>query len=857
MLTSLIVQIVDASRRFALPVIVLTLVASVALGGYVATHFRINTDINQLLSADLAWRQREMALEQAFPQKTDRLVVVIDGDTPDAAEDAAAALAQKMQALPQHFKNVIRPEAIPFFRKNGLLFLSADELNGLLDKLAQAQPMLGTIASDPSLRGLFGTLDLVLQGVAQEQVDAKMIAPAFAMLGQAVEGALAGQEKPIPWRGLMLGKEPQLRDLRKFILTQPVLDYAALSPGEAASQTVRMLAQDLRLTPEHGVRVRLTGSVALNDEEFASVAEGTKLATLLSVTLVLFILFLALRSFRLIVPILLTLAVGLVATTAFAMAAIGSLNLISVAFAVMFVGIAVDFGIQFGVRYRDQHHLEPDSGKAMLATARIIARPLTLAAGSTALGFLAFIPTAYRGVAELGMIAGFGMIVAFLLNITLLPALLALFKPPAESEAVGFRWAAPLDGFIVTHRKPVLVLTALLALAGLVGATQLRFDFDPLNLKDPRSESVSTLFDLMIDPQATPYTVELLAPTQAEAEDAAKRLAALPEVSHAMTLASFVPEEQDKKLAMIEDANFLLAPTLNPDATLAPPSPDEVFAAIGKTATHLQALAAAHPEAGALAKALEAVAQSRDPATLDRLHNVLVRGLTTQLTMVRDSLTASQVTPDNISDDLQRDWITPDGRAKVEVYPKGDARDYRVLTAFTKAVREAAPEASGAPISIEESGNTVTSAFVQAGLAALLAIAALVWLVLRRFGDVLRLLAPLVLAGILTLATMALLPLPLDFANIIALPLLLSLGVSYAIYFVSYWRDGQANPLQSSMARAVLFSAFTTLVAFGSLSLSTHPGTSGMGELLTLALLYSLLCTFVVLPALLGRPKVG
>ncbi len=859
MLTALVVHLVDASRKLALPVVVLALIASVMMGGYVATHFKISTDINQLLSDDLDWRKREKEIEQAFPQNNDLLVTVIDADNADAAERAAIELASKMQTRPDLFKNVMRPENIPFFNKNGLLFLDEKELNAILDVLVQAQPLLGTLARDPSLRGLFGALDLVLEGLKRDEVEYKVLDAPFTRLAETVEAALAGKEKPLPWRSLMSDQTPKPRDLRKFILSQPVLDYSDLAPGSKATTALRGMAKELNLTPENGVRVRLTGSVALNDEEFATVAEGTTTATIVSVVLVLVILFLALRSFRLIVPILITLGVGLIATTAFAMWAIGSLNLISVAFAVMFIGIGVDFGIQFGVRYRDQRHSIPDNARALHATAKIIARPIALAAGSTALGFLTFLPTAYRGVAELGEIAGFGMIVAFLLNITLLPALLTLFKPPAEPEAVGYAWAAPADRFIIKHRQHILKGALALGFAGLIVAAQLRFDFDPLNLKDPNSESVQTLFSLMDNPESNPYAIEILEPSLAKAQETAQKLKALPEVDHTMTLASFVPEDQDKKLAMIADANFLLAPTLNPPDVLPPPTDEETFATLAKTSAALRTVGNDKASALRLAAALDAVAAKHDPVLLPRLHNALIRGMVSQLDTVRSTLGAEPVTLENITDDLRRDWITPDGRALLKAYPKGfpenGVRDPAKLKAFTDAVRQIAPNANGSAISIQESGNTIVNAFIQAGISAVLAIALLTWLILRRVNDVLRLMAPLFLAGILTLATMVIISLPLNFANIIALPLLLSLGVSYAIYFVSAWREGLEQPLQSSMARAVLFSAATTTVAFGSLSLSLHPGTSSMGELLTIALIYSLVCSFLVLPALLGKPE--
>ncbi len=386
MLTTLVTSVVDFSRRFAWAVILLSILLTLGCGWFAATHFKINTDVNGLLSADLPWRKQEAELEKAFPQNVDLTVIVIDGDTPDKAEGAAAALAEKLHALPNQFSMVQRPDAIPFFRTNGFLYLSKDELSDTLDQLVQAQPMFGVIASDPSLRGFFGVIGLMLQGLQYGQVDYAKLDQPFVKMADTIDAAIAGQDKPLVWEGSGDNKKPNLHEIRKFILVKPVLNYGELEPGAETSKTIRAEANELGLTPEHGVHVRLTGSVPLNDEEFASVANGTQTATIVSAVLVVLLLLIALRSVRIVIPILLTLVVGLAATTAFALAAIGALNLISVAFAVMFIGIAVDFGIQFGVRYRDQHHQEPDHAKAMTRTAKIIAMPLAMAAGSTALG---------------------------------------------------------------------------------------------------------------------------------------------------------------------------------------------------------------------------------------------------------------------------------------------------------------------------------------------------------------------------------------------------------------------------------------------------------------------------------------
>lgn len=851
-MTSFIVALVALCRRHAGAVALLFLLLTTGCGWYAASHFRMNTDVNTLLAEDLPWRQQEKALEQAFPQRNDLLVVVIDGQTGARAEQAASDLATRMMARTDLFNSVRRPDALPFFKQNGLLYLNQTELADTIDRIMQAQPMLATLAADQSLRGLFHVLTLTLDGVAHGAVQPEQFVPAFNAIAATAETVAAGKAAALDWESLLNGKTDSHR-LRRFILAQPKLDYRALSPGAAATGAVREIAHELRLDQTPGLTVRLTGSVALNDEEFASISDGMGIAALGSLALVGILLFAALRSWRIVGPILLTLTAGLVATTAFGIATLGSLNLISVAFAVMFIGIAVDFGIQFGVRFRDQLHRHPARDVALDATARIVARPLTLAAFGTAAGFLAFTPTDYAGVAELGLIAGAGMVIALLHNLTLLPALIELAQPPAEPEPVGFRWAAPVDAFLQRQRKVVLTAAVLITLLCAATVTQLRFDFDPLNLKDPKAKSVATLFDLAGNLDSTPYTAQLLASDPAQANALAARLKQLPEIARVMTLHSFVPDDQDAKLQLLHDAQMILAATLTPTDFAPTLRASELLPVTQELLTRLDTQRAKVPSAGRLADALRPLAN--DENRLVALQDALLSELQPQLIALRDALNARAVTLANLPAELRTDWIAADGRARIEVYPHGNPRDPAVLLRFNQAVQSIAPDATGTTIAIAASGHTIVTAFIKASLWAVLAIAGLLLAGLRRLFDVLALLSPLLLASLLTLATSVVLHIPINYANIIGLPLLLGLGVSFAVYFVTYWRAGGEQPLQSSMARAVTFSASTTLVAFGSLALSPHRGTASMGEILTIALLYALLCTCLLLPALLNGAK--
>jgi hopanoid biosynthesis associated RND transporter like protein HpnN len=646
--------------------------------------------------------------------------------------------------------------------------------------------------------------------------------------------------------------------LRRFIIVQPVLDYTALAPGAAASDAIRAAASDLGFVPKNGVRIRLTGPVPLADEEFSTVADGAALNGVLTVGAVILLLWLALRSPRIIVSILLTVAVGLLCAAAFGIAAVGSLNLISVAFAVLFVGLGVDFGIQFGVRYRSERHERGKLQDALTAAGGGIGRPLALAAASTAAGFYAFLPTDYRGVSELGLIAGTGMLIAFFLSVTLLPALIKLLAPQGESAEIGYRFLAPLDRFVTARRRMILGVSALMAAGCVALLPSLTFDFNPINLKSPKVESVATLLDLMKDPNTTPNTIDVLAPSPSAAEALGAKLSALPEVSQTVTLQSFVPDQQKEKLELISDAALLLEETLDPSAVQPEPTDAENRRALAATAESLRAAAAGaaaaqeSEAASHLADLLDRFATGEE-ALRTRATEALVPGLKTLLGQIRLSLTAKAISRDTLPAELVGDWIGKDGQARIQVFPKGDANDNATLQQFTRAVLAVAPDATGAPISIQESSRTIVRAFQQAGAWALLSITILLTLVLRRIRDVLLTLVPLFLAGLLTLGTCVVTGQPINFANIIALPLLFGIGVAFDIYFVMAWRSGARDVLQSSLTRAVIFSALTTATAFGSLWLSNHPGTASMGKLLLISLGWTLVATLLVLPAVLAQ----
>ena len=855
---TIIERIVTFCSRHAALTLLAGLLISIGAGAYTWAHFAINTNSEELISADVGWRQREIAFDKKFPAQSNLIAVVIDGATPELAEDAAAQLYDRISQDKFLFHSVRQPAGGDFFNHNGLLFLPLAEVQDTTQQLFKAQAFLGPLAADPTMRGILTGLSNALAGVSAGQAKLADLDGPVSLFADSFGAAAAGQVRYLSWRAMMTGTDPRPEELRRFIEVQPTLDYNALEPGQKASRAIRDDALALGLTPDNGVRIRLTGDVPLSDEEFGTLTDRAWLMGGVMLGGVFLILWLALGSFRMIFAILATLAAGLAVTMALGLMAVGVFNIISIAFIALFVGLGVDFGIQFCVRYRCERFHQQDLAKALCHTGRSVGVPLALAALATAVGFFSFLPTQYTGVAELGFVAGVGMIAAFLASITLLPALLMLLKPEAEQKDVGFSALAPLDDYLSGRRGTVLRIAAVAGVVALILSLFLRFDSNPLDLRSPKVESVSTLFDLMKNPDTSPNTIDVAAPSLAAADALAAKITAQPLVSQALTLSSFIPEDQDRKLALIADANGILDSTLNPIELMPPINDQQARDAMTAAAAKLRRAAGndsaksavdARRMADALTKLAAGSEQNRDLAA-----KALVPGLVTMLQQLADSLTPSKVTLANIPAEMKTDWIARDGSARIQVFPKDTSNDPAALSDFSDQVLAAAPEASGAPIAIRESGRTIVGSFIEAGILSFIAIILLLGLVLRRVGDVVRTLAPLVLAGLLTLATCVVLNLKLNFANIIALPLLLGIGVAFNIYFVVAWRAGAKHFLPTALARAVIFSALTTATGFGTLWLSKHPGTASIGELLMISLAWTLVTTLFVSPALLGPP---
>jgi hopanoid biosynthesis associated RND transporter like protein HpnN len=518
--------------------------------------------------------------------------------------------------------------------------------------------------------------------------------------------------------------------------------------------------------------------------------------------------------------------------------------------------------------YEDLLRTGKSNLEAMEGAVRKVGSSLVLCTVTTAIGFFVFIPTDYRGVAELGLIAGAGMFIILFITLTLIPALLYTWLAPSERErsssGLGFRdrWWTHLD----RHGSWVRRLAAVAGIGALILLPQARFDENVINMRDAGTESVQAFNDLLSQAgMASPWFLNVLTPDLESAQQLADRLEGLGSVAHTLTLADYVPSEQDEKLEILADIGYFFpSPSTSTDES-DPKSIEEQISALRELHAYLGHTEAVDGDSplldsmrvlrNELANFLQKIEENGNTETaLANLEAILLSGFADQMARLRNALEPGEISLTDLPARLVERMIAKDGSARIQVYPRESLVDEMAFSRFVAEVQEIAPEAAGVAINLVGFANATKSSFQQALMYALIAISLLLWLLWRRISDVLLVLTPLILSSLLTCATMVLLDLPFNFANVIVIPLLIGVGANSGIHLVHRSKSIASSDeelLATTTARAVFYSAVTTAVSFGTLALSSHRGMASLGIVLSIGMVLTIVCTLIVLPALL------
>ena len=847
-----IAHVVEFCVTRAWMTLVLAAFITAAASFHLATNLKINTDNEDMLSEELSFRQNAIEMDRAFPQLDDTLLVVLKAENPDIADEKTVALAKELTAQSDIFEEVFSSLSEPFFRQNGLLFLDVKELDDLYLRLAAAQPFMGTLWQQPNLHGLADITELIAEASDLDSANLSEAARVFDEMSRVIEASRDDPSEKIIWSELLLGRDKSTGTEYRLISVKPKLDYGSLQPAARAKDAIFATADTLGLKDD-GVVVRLTGGAILQDDELKSVEQGMGLAGIISLIVVTLVLGAGLRSIGMMCALLLTLVIGLVWTAAIAIICVGEFNLISVAFAVLFVGLSVDFGIHFSLRATEFVQEQGDWPSALGSGAYSVGPSLLFCAITTSIAFFSFLPTSYTGLAELGLIAGIGMFVALATNLTVLPALLRVMlrHAPRHHSIVS-------DGAHQTQSRQATLVILFLCVLTLFGsvwlAKDVRFDFDPMNLRDANAPSMITLFDLADAGKIEPYSADLLLSDISALPEMRRTLEALNTVERVESVDDLLPENTSNKLDIISDLGLILGPSFFSAQGAVSLSNNDLATASSRLSGSLSSLLD-HPLLGQPAqRLLDAIAHTPSQQ-LAQTNVALFEGLPNQLTRLNELLEPTEVSIDSLPDHLRSRFVSPEGIVRVEIMPKEDLRDPRAMEAFAAEVQAIAPNATGGPIIVVEAGKAVLNAFLDALIYSIIGIGLFLLITLRRLIDIILVFAPVAVAGVWMLAISALFDLPFNFANVIVLPLLFGLSVDFGLHFIIRAKSGESrgiNTLKTTTPRAILLSALTTLGSFGSIMLSGHPGTSSMGVLLTISIILSMVAILVVLPALIS-----
>lgn len=817
----------------------------------------INTDTSDMIDARVPYRVAQSEFDAAFPDINDQILIVLRADSQDALDIYAGALTDGLQGS-DLIRAVSHPPSDPFFQRNGFLYLPTDELETQLAQLTEAAPLIERLTLSPALDTLFGTLEKL---TTQDEVDENAQA-LLSAVSDTLEANLSGQSQPLSWQAAFSQEgdeqEGDAADIfQTVIVIDPVLDHSRVRAAAPVQDFIETLGQSTNEATGISAQLSLTGNPVLRSDELKSVSRGIGLAFLISFFIVGIILFIALRSPILVICVLLSLVISILITAGLAALIYGELNLVSVAFTVLMVGLGVDFAIHLLMHLQSKRREGLSIPAIFYRTSRNIGTALVLTAPSTALAFLAFAPTRFVGISQLGVIAAIGVCTAFLVATSLLPAVFSYL--PAQTVKPRAKEITPQGGAqidavqidAVKGRSRMAVLVILLGLLALTLMPKARFDADPMALRDRSAPSV-TAFNMLFDDRATvPYRLSLLADDHAAAAQRAASLEGLETVDSVRSLQNFVPEEQFDKLDLIDYAAIGLEFALSgegdaPDVSESPV--DDLLKALRQSPI---------PAAQQLLQVLTAWQdeQKDKPQLRAQSERDIFLYWPHQLERLRAQIQPSEITLEDLPRSIASRYQAQNGAQRLEILPAKDLRNIENRREFIAQVKQMAPTVTGSARSVQDAGDIIRLSMLQAILTALISVSLLLYLVVRNVKLVIIMLIPLLLAGVLTTATGVILNLPYNFANVIVLPLLIGIGVDSSLHLAlqaKSQRDAKPrSAFDNVTARAVVFSAVTTIASFGSLSFSAHRGTSSMGMLLMIAIIWVLICTLSVTPALL------
>lgn len=774
---------------------------------YGQQHFKVNADLSSLVQQEGEWLDNLNEVNRLFPDNGN-ITVLVSGQNGQQAKTYTNQLAEAFSQQ-DIILDVFAPSSLTWFDQYALGFLPEDDLKQFMAQFEQS----------------------VAPAFLASQLPANRIEHYLALISQhdsaysaSLEPLLtASQSNLVDWQQTM---QSGLNTPKHFVIT------LAGAANNQQKNPNRAIIDNLNTTiasipKPNGVEVSYTGQTALDFDEINDAENSIAFAGSASLVGLLLILAIGIRSLRVILACYVTVLIGLTWTFAAGLALIGHYSTISIVFMVMFIGLAVDFAIHLCLHIQEQRRGNPDNLVSTKLAIQHSIRPLSLCALSSAIGFMSFYPTAYTGLGELGVISALGMLLGLVATFVIVPVFFQLFGFPTnrskESHSLSKRYGVRLH----RYSRGIIVAVGVWFVLMLVGASQFKFDFSTLVLKNPDSASVVALNQLQQLGLGSSYQLHAIAEDEQQAQQWKQQLITQSSVSHVTIATDFLPQDwsarQNRLMQTLQLADL--------------PAP----------------LSYTEFKQSAIEKQWKGAEQL--PNTLpDDTEQQLFAGLTGMMDSMQ---TSDNPGMDDLPAELLNRFVSDNGKFLVTITPKDDMTNVDNVARFISQVQAIAPNAVGRAVAEQQVGKIIVSAFQQAILLAIVLISLILMMAIRNKRDILLIFIPLILSSITTLGLMHWLGLSLNMANIIVIPLIFGLGVDNGIHIVNRFRkEGDIHAFfATSTPNATLVSCLSTLMTFGALIVAQHQGMHSIGVVLSIALSSILLFSLVLLPLTLEMTK--
>lgn len=843
---------------------------------YTVRHLEFSTSRNDLVGADKLYHRNFLAFKEEFPGQDD-LVVIVESDRQDKNRQFVERLGARLEAETNLFKDVFYKGDLKLMGSKALLFVPREDLSELQKKVKDYEPFIQNFSRATNLVSLFTVLNRQFRTAKQEaNAENESMLGALPALERIVTEARDSLQRPgrppSPGVSALFGGGPEAeREMyitfgngRMYLVTAHAKSEAL--NGDAVERLRRLVEETKREVP--GVSVGVTGEPVLEFDEMAQSQVDTTVATVVSLVFVLLIFIYGYAETGRPLKANACLVVGLVYTMGYTTLTVGHLNILTITFAPMLVGLAIDFGAHLVARYEEELRLGKSEHEAITLAMVNTGQGIFTGAATTAAAFFAMGITNFKGIQEMGIIAGGGLLICLVPMMTLLPVLLLRGRqnvidhvaPPVDRrERIERIW--------LNRPGTVLTVTAVLCALSLARFDKVHFDYNLLNMQSAGLPAVVFEQRLINTASNSVLFGAVVATNLQQAADLERRLTNLTTVANVRSMSQFLSDDATPKIALINqikaDAGAVRFAPMDPQPANVPELLQVLFSFQGfvgaaedvvrkegdlKLAEQFKSL---KQSVQAWRNALVAA----PPAQAAQQTAFYQQALLDDLADTFAALASQQASPlraEDLPEALRNRFIGVTGKYLLQVFPKADVWQRPTQEAFVKELRTVDPNVTGTPVQLLEYTTLLRNSYVEAAWYATAAIAVMVLLHFRSLVCVALALLPVVIGTIWMVGFMAWAGIPFNPANIMTLPLVVGIGVTNGIHILNRFSE-ERNPsiLARSTGLAVLVSGLTTIAGFGSLILAQHQGIESLGYVMAVGTATCMIAALTFLPAVL------